>query len=321
MSFIHNDAEWGDLLRIVADEVGRDIALVEKDYWVTHTLWALHEQGFAIWFKGGTSLSKGFGLIERFSEDVDVRLDAGSSGLTDPTLSWKNQKKGVPERDAWFDCIAAEAQVPDCTVTRDRAGSDRYQRAAAFEVAYPALHADQLPEAMRPFVLLEVGRARVVPFVERPLSSWVHDFLDRAGQLTGLTDNRPKAVQCIHPWVTALEKVEAIAKKSEKGKPAPDFVRHYEDVARILAAWDDLPPPTHDLPRLLQLLRDEDKKPMPPASHPAFAPPEEAERWTEIQSAWDSIGPMFWGPRVPLEAACASIRAFLDSLPPPADPE
>jgi len=38
MTFIHNDAEWADLLQIVADHVGRDIALVEKDYWVTHTL-------------------------------------------------------------------------------------------------------------------------------------------------------------------------------------------------------------------------------------------------------------------------------------------
>jgi len=41
--------------------------MVEKDYWVTHTLWAIHEQGFEVWFKGGTSLWKGFGLIDRFS--------------------------------------------------------------------------------------------------------------------------------------------------------------------------------------------------------------------------------------------------------------
>jgi hypothetical protein len=319
MTFIHNDAEWADLLQIVADHVGRDIALVEKDYWVTHTLWALHDQGFTIWFKGGTSLSKGFGLIERFSEDVDVRLDAGSSGLTDPKLSWKNRKKGVTERDAWFDCVAAQAVVPDCKVTRDPAGSDRHQRAAAFEVAYPALHADQLPDAMRPFVLLEVGRARVVPFVERVLSSWVHDFLVEQGQLAEFSNNRPTVVRCIHPWVTALEKVEAIAKRYDKGKTAPDFVRHYEDTARILAGWDTLPPPPKDLPRLLQLLRDEDNKAMPPANHPAFAPSPESERWEEIQAAWEAITPMFWGDRVPLDEATAAIRTFLDGLPTPAD--
>ena len=76
MSFIHESPDWGDLLRIVADRLDRDIGMVEKDYWVTHTLWAIHEQGFEVWFKGGTSLSKGFGLIDRFSEDIDVRIDA-----------------------------------------------------------------------------------------------------------------------------------------------------------------------------------------------------------------------------------------------------
>jgi predicted nucleotidyltransferase component of viral defense system len=73
MNFIHESPDWGDLLQIVARSMDRDIGMVEKDYWVTHTLWALHEQGFDVWFKGGTSLSKGFGLIERFSEDVDTR--------------------------------------------------------------------------------------------------------------------------------------------------------------------------------------------------------------------------------------------------------
>ena len=40
---------------------------------MTHTLWALRAAGFEIWFKGGTSLSKGFALIERFSEDLDLK--------------------------------------------------------------------------------------------------------------------------------------------------------------------------------------------------------------------------------------------------------
>ena len=53
--------------------LGLHSQFVEKDYWVTQTLRILYEDypGHFI-FKGGTSLSKGFGLIERFSEDVDV---------------------------------------------------------------------------------------------------------------------------------------------------------------------------------------------------------------------------------------------------------
>ena len=78
--FIHEDSEWRDLLALVASDRDRDISLVEKDYWVTHALWALLAQGFELWFKGGTSLSKGFDLIERFSEDIDVRIDTGIEG-------------------------------------------------------------------------------------------------------------------------------------------------------------------------------------------------------------------------------------------------
>ena len=80
MSFVHDDPEFDDLLRIVAGERRIAPGLIEKDYWVTHTLWALHDTGFDVWFKGGTSLSKGFGLIERFSEDLDLKLLPGSVG-------------------------------------------------------------------------------------------------------------------------------------------------------------------------------------------------------------------------------------------------
>ncbi|MCB9681862.1 MAG: nucleotidyl transferase AbiEii/AbiGii toxin family protein [Alphaproteobacteria bacterium] len=315
MSFIHDSDDWPDLLRIVAREIDRDLGMVEKDYWVTHALWALHHQGFEVWFKGGTSLSKGFGLIERFSEDIDARVDAGRTGLVDPALSWNNRKRGIAERSEWFDAVAAHLDVPACDVHRDPAGSDDLVRSAWFTVRYPTLHADRLPEDMRPFVLLEVGRARVVPFVPRDLSSWVHDWLEAREQLTDFTDNRPRAVRCIHPWVTCLEKLEAIARKYDRGKAAPDFVRHYEDAARIVAAWNDLPESELDLPSLVQALATEDRKQMPTPDHPAFSPRAGEPRWTEIADAWDRIGPMYWGPRVSLEDVCATLRQFLADLP------
>lgn len=50
---------------------------IEKDWWVTLTLKAIFESPYAKFFifKGGTSLSKGWKLIERFSEDIDIALD------------------------------------------------------------------------------------------------------------------------------------------------------------------------------------------------------------------------------------------------------
>ncbi len=67
MRFPHDDPEFDDLLRIAADARRISVAMTEKDYWVTHALWSLEVQGFDVWFKGGTSLSKGFGLIRRRS--------------------------------------------------------------------------------------------------------------------------------------------------------------------------------------------------------------------------------------------------------------
>ena len=70
-----------DERRLVFEAAARRMALapavVEKDFWVCYTLDHLfHRSGFAesMVFKGGTSLSKAFGLIERFSEDIDLIL-------------------------------------------------------------------------------------------------------------------------------------------------------------------------------------------------------------------------------------------------------
>ena len=316
MSYVHEDADWPSLLQIVATATDRSIALVEKDYWVTHTLWSMLDQGFEVWFKGGTSLSKGFGLIERFSEDIDVRVDAGTTGIPGPRLSWNNTKKaGISDRNTWFDAIASQLDVSGCSVVRDPLGSGAKVRSASFQVQYPALHAAQLPGAMRPFVLLEVGRARVAPFVSTALSSWVHDHMQRMGELDGFLDNRPTGLRCIHPWVTCLEKIDAIAVRHDKGRPASDFVRHYEDAARIIRAKGTLPPLDGKLSGLLTALEQDDRKPMPVPTHPALNPSNSA-RWTELQSAWEAIGPLFWGDRISLDEASAEIRSFLLQLAP-----
>lgn len=62
---------------------GVTLFAVEKDWWVTATLYALSRCACAPYlsFKGGTSLSKGFGLIERFSEDIDIALQHSFFGI------------------------------------------------------------------------------------------------------------------------------------------------------------------------------------------------------------------------------------------------
>lgn len=89
-----------DVIRATALKTGLAEAIVEKDLWVCYTLDYLFnrsEFGDSIVFKGGTSLSKAFGLIERFSEDIDLILDwrALGYGLSEP---WEERSNAAQER-------------------------------------------------------------------------------------------------------------------------------------------------------------------------------------------------------------------------------
>src|SRR6266403_3358261 len=75
LDYLHNHTQFADLIRIVAEEKGIDPALVEKDYWIMHCLYGLQLLGLTFELKGGTSLSKGFQIINRFSEDIDIRIE------------------------------------------------------------------------------------------------------------------------------------------------------------------------------------------------------------------------------------------------------
>lgn len=71
--YLHRDREtFKDMVEQASDSIGRTPTVVEKDYYVTLILKLLSEQLAECVFKGGTSLSKGFHVIDRFSEDIDI---------------------------------------------------------------------------------------------------------------------------------------------------------------------------------------------------------------------------------------------------------
>jgi len=71
--FLHHLPDARQLFEVVASELKILPSLVEKDYWIMHCLWGLQQQGFQFVLKGGTSLSKGFRIIERFIVTYLVR--------------------------------------------------------------------------------------------------------------------------------------------------------------------------------------------------------------------------------------------------------
>lgn len=96
-------ADRNDLFQAVARKRGLTPAIIEKDFWVCWTLkrlFTLPDPPAGLLFKGGTSLSKVFGIIERFSEDVDLSFDRaglGFGGDNDPmnATSGKRRKRGL----------------------------------------------------------------------------------------------------------------------------------------------------------------------------------------------------------------------------------
>ena len=89
-----------DLFLTTANRLGTPIGNVEKDFWVCWTLNALYHEhpagGPRLLFKGGTSLSKAYGLIERFSEDIDVtvfRDDLDEAASVEELEALSNKKR------------------------------------------------------------------------------------------------------------------------------------------------------------------------------------------------------------------------------------
>lgn len=316
MTFVHEDPEFVALLTQISAETGIAAALVEKDYWITHSLWALHETKLAIWFKGGTSLSKGFGLIERFSEDLDLMIERGGEDTLPEVTNWASANKGpTAQRRAFYNALPCALVIPGISVSPDGQRQDKDARSAEYIGRYPGVHLTGLPSAMSPFVRFEVGRARVVPFALMPITSFVHDHLTRLGLMGDYIDNRPRAVRCVHPVVTLIEKLDALSRRYNRDVIEADaFVRHYEDAAHIIQALDLLPPIEITASVLAaDMLAERGIARLPKSDDPALLLDDPAKR-ASVERAFAKIAPMFWGPRIPLDEACALIREWAGTL-------
>ena len=140
----------------------------------------------------------------------------------------------------------------------------------------------------------------------------MHDELDRRAVSGRFGDNRPPPVHCVHPAVTLLEKLDAITRRWPRSDlPGRAFVRHYEDAASIIAALPTLPAVPGGLDALLaEMLEHRQLRGLVSADAPAFvlAPGERADG---VSAAWAELAPLYWGKRVPLGEAAASIRAWV----------
>jgi hypothetical protein len=235
--FLHEIPEFPALLSILETETSIVAGLIEKDYWIMHSLYGLQQKGFDFEMKGGTSLSKGFGIIQRFSEDIDIQIHppAGVSVVSDPK---KKNKDAVDSRKNFYDWLNDNIQISGITqVTRDTAfdNLDTYN-SGGIRLLYPTV-TSTVP-GMKEGILLEVGFDTVTPNEPVTISSWA---FDRAYSTSGIDiiDNRAVDVKCYHPGYTFVEKLQTIVTKfrreQETGKENPNLMRQYYDVFSLLA--------------------------------------------------------------------------------------
>lgn len=231
--FLHNHKDYSDLLRIVSEEQGIDPVLIEKDYWIMHCLYGLQQLGMAFELKGGTSLSKGFGIIDRFSEDIDIRIEPPKDM---DVRTGRNQMKPahVESRKNFYDWLAETIDIDGVeAVERDNAFDDEKFRSGGIRLNYQTQMGSLA--GVKDGVLLEVGFDDITPNYPKTITSWAYEYV--LGKVE-VIDNRAIDVACYHPGFTFVEKLQTISTKFRKqqaeGTFPANFMRHYYDVFQLL---------------------------------------------------------------------------------------
>lgn len=240
MAFLHENLRFKSILETIAEQQQIDIKMVEKDYWIMHSLWGLQNLRLDFYLKGGTSLSKGFNTIERFSEDLDVMIIPPAEN---DVKYGKNHDKEIhrQSRKEYFDWLLSQISINGIAEVKydDSVTPDGKYRNADILLKYQSVSADQHVKIKKE-ILLEIGFDQVDPFTLKDISSWAYDFAKLAN--LDVEDNRAIGVRCYNPEYTFVEKLSAISKKfrqfQETGARDRNFMRHYYDIFMLLKRPD-----------------------------------------------------------------------------------
>lgn len=237
-----------ELLDEVSRRRGLAPAILEKDYWVCRTLdalFALPELGPHLVFKGGTSLSKVYGLIDRFSEDIDVSFHREFLGFGDEendpesASSNKDQRRRLEALQAACAERIREELLP---TLNDRLADELGQPgrwSVEIDTSDPQtvlFHYPQAgtagPDYIRPAVRIEMGaRSDHWPREQHQIRSYVGEEVD---QPIGIATAQVLAAERTF-WEKATLLHAECHRDPEKPMPAR-YARHYHDLARMAAS-------------------------------------------------------------------------------------
>ena len=202
---------------------------IEKDYWISRSLKLMAEgdtDGKAV-FKGGTSLSKAYGIGARFSEDIDVAIAEAW------TLNG-NQLKNLIRRTA----KNMTAGLEDIVIPGVTSKGSHYHKAF---YAYPrAVAIEQVGAIKAGQLLVEINSfANPYPSQKCTLSSFLTDFIIQSGNenLIEQYEMQPFEVTVLDKRHTLTEKLVSLLRCSLANNPMPELsskIRHFYDLYFLL---------------------------------------------------------------------------------------
>lgn len=293
---LHQNPElFTTLIEAVRAATRIEAAFVEKDYWLTTVLWELSRlpQASIVVFKGGTSLSKAYGIIERFSEDVDFALLVDGLSGNQVKSRMDSISKGITRH-------LPEIHHPNIT-----SKGSRFRRTAH---QYPSTQMLEIETQMASEVVLEINAfANPHPFTLYPIQSMIGQLLESQSRQDVIEayDLQPFTLQVLEPTRTLAEKVLALARASrDKQSPLRQLqnkIRHTYDLYCLLnlAEIQDFVAST-DFFETLRAVQADDAKNSEFQGAWASEPLATAWIYQDDTALWDQLAPVYYTTFKPL---------------------
>ncbi len=230
---LHSDREaFKEIIALAADQFGYEQSHVEKDYWVSKILRDVSKSEYAdkTYFKGGTSLSKGYGLIERFSEDLDLFVFTGDKGASKQAEKTLNRKLAKYIAETNSDIYLEELSETGGNYRKLYFAYDNvFQGVGLKEHLEVEIKSCDLPDKRQMFYPSD--RCTIKPIVTSFLERIEQKGLIESYGLNGFD------VLCINPRKTICDKISRLVKLSYNEDYAALLAKHIRDVYDLTALY------------------------------------------------------------------------------------
>lgn len=231
-----------ELFRATAKKKGITEAIIEKDFWACLVLKTIFENDGLkenMLFKGGTSLSKCYKLINRFSEDIDLILDWRVLGISDKEAweerSGTKQNRFNNEIDTLARAYIAESIAPNLDkILKEKTENQVHLEIDKIDghivtVHYPSAFSDPY---LLDYVKLEIGpRASRIPADRISIHSYAGELYPNIFDKPNFFVNAIKSERTFWEKATILHQIASVA----ESKPVPPrYSRHYYDLYQMI---------------------------------------------------------------------------------------